>query len=370
LHHKGIAYTALPLIIKREEAMKKTELNKQIEITERQNLLNEDGTLARPGYCKRNLFVYNRENITAPKRRIKEWDFYQFSDDKFSVQMNFANISLASGATIGVIDLESGKKWEAMKVSLKTHAKELNRNGDAPYSFGIKDKSFDYSVNVTEDKRELYFKGKGSRNSEIEIDITAKMQKGLESLTIATPFSKPAPNRFFFTQKINCMPVTGTVKINDFVKEFSPKNTFLVLDWGRGVWPYSNMWYWGNGSCFLDGKLFGFEITWGFGNEEAATETALFYDGKCHKIGRVWVDPDPEVGGKWMSPWHFHSEDGRFEMTMMPYFDHFVNLNLGLLKMVTHQVYGTWSGKVILDDGKELVIENMHAFCEKVYNKW
>ncbi len=44
---------------------------------------------------------------------------------------------------------------------------------------------------------------------------------------------------------------------------------------GRGVWPHTITWYWGNGSTYLDGKLFGFELTWGFGDESNATETAI-----------------------------------------------------------------------------------------------
>lgn len=341
--------------------------SKQIEITKPQNLLAQDGTLAAPGYCKRNLYIYNRENITAPAWRIKEWDFYQFSNSRYAVQMNFANISICSFATVDIVDLESGKKWSTINLSLRTRKEQVNRNGDAPYSFALKAKDFDYSVQVTEQERKLKFKGKGSRKSNLEVDITAKMQKGLESITIATPF-KGMDNRFFLTQKINCMPVEGKVVINDCVIEFSPKDTFLVLDWGRGVWPYSNMWYWGNGSTWLGDKLFGFEITWGFGDDSHASETALFYDGKCHKIGRVDVHPDPE--GNWMAPWNFSSEDGRFELVMTPYFNNVTNLNAGLLKMVTHQVFGKWNGKVTLDDGTVLQIKDMDAFCEKVYNKW
>jgi len=342
------------------------EKSKQIEITSPQNLLTEEGHLANPGYCKRNLFIYNREAIASPSR-IKEWDFYQFSNAKYSVQMNFANISIGSGATVDIIDLESGKKWSAKKLSFRTHKGELNRNGDAPYSFALSAKDFEYKVDVAELERALYFKGKGSGNVDIEVDITASMQKGQESITIATPFAEK-PTRFFLTQKINCMPVQGKVTINDFVIEFSPKDTFLVLDWGRGVWPYSNMWYWGNGSVWLDDKLFGFEVTWGFGDDSYATETALFYDGKCHKIGRVSLAADPEAD--YMAPWEFSSDDGRLELTMTPYFNNVTNLNVGLLKMVTNQVYGKWNGKVILDDGKELAIKDMDAFCEKVYNKW
>ena len=82
------------------------------------------------------------------------------------------------------------------------------------------------------------------------------------------------------------------------------------------MWPHTNTWYWGNGSTYLDGKLFGFELTWGFGDESNATETAIFYDGKCHKIGAVHLEKDPEDDAGWMNEWHFISEDGRLDLTM------------------------------------------------------
>ena len=69
--------------------------------------------------------------------------------------------------------------------------------------------------------------------------------------------------------------------------------------------------------------------------------------------------------------WHFISEDGRLDLTMKPYYDHYTNLlPLNLFGMKTHQVHGLWSGKVFLDDGTELNIKDMYAFCEKVHNKF
>ena len=43
----------------------------QKEITERQPLLGKDGNIVNPGYAKKLLWDYNRENIVAPKARIK-----------------------------------------------------------------------------------------------------------------------------------------------------------------------------------------------------------------------------------------------------------------------------------------------------------
>ena len=86
---------------------------------------------------------------------------------------------------------------------------------------------------------------------------------------------------------------------------------------------YKMVWYWGNGSKVVqgpDGKdhMFGFEITWGIGDESNATETAIFWDGKAHKFGPVDVEVFPKPD-KFEEPWHFVSQDGRFDFTMTPF---------------------------------------------------
>ncbi len=71
-----------------------------------------------------------------------------------------------------------------------------------------------------------------------------------------------------------------------------------------------------------------------------------------------------------MNPWRFLSQDGRFDMTMTPVYDHHTDLNLLVLRMNCHQVHGRWNGTVILDDGTKLEIRDMAAFCEYCENKW
>ena len=177
------------------------------------------------------------------------------------------------------------------------------------------------------------------------------------------------------TTKQNCMPCSGTFKFGDKVVEFSKEDTYCALDWGRVNTPYQLVWYWGNGATKVkdeDGSehTVGFEITWGIGDESYATETAIFYDGKLHKFGAVDVEKFPKTNG-FMNEWKFVSEDGRFDMTMTPFFDNHGDTNvLNLLRMHTHQLHGTWNGTVTLDDGKKIEIKDMYAFCEYCENKW
>ena len=72
------------------------------------------------------------------------------------------------------------------------------------------------------------------------------------------------------------MRASGKVMYDGKVYELSPETDFGGLDWGRGVWTYDNIWYWGSGSGEVDGHRFGFNIGYGFGDTSAASENVIF----------------------------------------------------------------------------------------------
>ena len=105
------------------------------------------------------------------------------------------------------------------------------------------------------------------------------------------------------------MPCEGVFHTGREAVRFSKDDTFCVLDWGRVCTPYNLVWYWGNGSTWLTDEnggrhIFGFEITWGIGDESNATETCLFYDGRAHKIGAVDVEVFPKPDGYCLAASH------------------------------------------------------------------
>ena len=186
-------------------------MSTQIEVKEPIKLLNKDGSLTQPGWAKRNIIEYNREDIRASKWAVKEWDFYQVGCKDFIVQFNFFNISLASAATIGYVNLKTGEVVNDMILDLATANKfPVNRNGEEPYTFERKKGKKVLRFEVTKEKRHLYWK-----SPKIECDFWADNYTG-ESIVIMNPFEKHA-NHFFFTEKINCMPTRGFVKIGSEV---------------------------------------------------------------------------------------------------------------------------------------------------------
>ena len=163
------------------------------------------------------------------------------------------------------------------------------------------------------------------------------------------------------------MPTEGKVKYGNKEHSFEKENSFAVLDWGRGVWPYRDIWYWGSASGIQDGVSVGFNIGYGFGDTSAATENIFYYDNKGHKLDQITFHIDES---DYLKPWKFTSNDGRFEMDFEPIIDRNSKVNLLIFKSVQHQVFGYFTGKVILDDGTEVRVNKLLGFAEKVINRW
>ncbi len=344
-------------------------VSEQREYREPTPLLDADGRLLAAGWARHNVFSYDRRNVRRQLRR-KEWDFYQISDGRYMVQISFANISLGGYASAVLVDLKQGKTL-CSKMAPFIGGKDkyvLPPKGDEPNRVEMRVGKSLFEAVTEEKKRILRFK-----LDDVECEFTMDILPQQENITTVLPFDG-YPDRWFMTTKQNCLPCEGTFRYGREKVALSKENCFCVLDWGRVCTPYALVWYWGNGSTWLtdaDGRrhLFGFEITWGIGDESRATETCLFYDGVANKIGPVDVKDFPKPD-RYMEPWEFVSQDGRFQMTMQPFYDHHSDLNIGVMRMHSHQVHGLWSGTVTMDDGTTLEIRDMYAFCEYVENRW
>ena len=98
----------------------------------------------------------------------------------------------------------------------------------------------------------------------------------------------------------------------------------------------------------------------------------LFVDGVAHKLSEVTFNIPRDKKGNYlyMQPWTFTSDDKRFEMQFEPILDRQAPLDLKVLAMLPHQVFGYFTGEVVLDDGKKIKVEKMIGFAERVHNKW
>ena len=122
----------------------------------------------------------------------------------------------------------------------------------------------------------------------------------------------------------------------------------------------------------VDGHVVGFNIGYGFGDTSAASENMIFVDGIAHKFDKITFNIPQTSDGKddFMKPWTFTSSDGRFEMDFEPIMDRASCTDLKVIISDQHQVFGKFTGKMILDDGSVVELKDFLGFAEKVRNKW
>ena len=348
------------------------------EITKKQLLLDIDGELREPGWSRSMVQQYRRSMIKAPKWRIKEWDYYLVVNKDFAAAFTVSDdgyiglqsVSLLTfGGDAAVHEYSpAGAPWEHTETVLN------------PFLMGklqLPDHSASGVTRFADKRLQMQFSAeqKGKRiitchfdrfydGKPLEANITLE-QPPMDSMVIATPW--PEEHAFYYNQKINCMRASGYVEFDGHRYEFDPLTDFGTLDWGRGVWTYDNTWFWGSGNTDIDGKAFGWNIGYGFGDTSAASENILFYDGKAHKLDDVTFNI-PDTG--YMDKWTFTSSDGRFEMEFEPVLDRAANLDFKVIVSDQHQVFGKMSGTAVLDDGTKIEIKDVMCFAEKVHNKY
>ena len=337
----------------------------QHEITAEGPLFDGIGNLIEPGWSRQMLLKYNRDAVKKSAWSIKEWDYYIISDGRYGVALTVADNGYMGLLSASVLDFI--RPWEKTNTVMEAfvlgryHMPASSNSGDVEVS--AKGCAIRFENLGTQRRLSCTYE-RFYENSTLDVDITLSAPEK-ESIVIATPFHKP--RHFYYNQKINCMPASGFVRLGELEFAFSGENSFGTLDWGRGVWTYDNTWYWGSGNGMVNGKPFGFNIGYGFGDTRAATENAILYDHKLHKLEHVAFQIPTE---SYLKPWTFSSSDGRFEMAFTPILDRAARTNAVIIETDQHQVFGRFSGRAVLDDGTVLQIKDLLGFAEKVRNRY
>ena len=333
-------------------------------------LHDERGRLAQAGYATSLVRQYDRRRVSAHPLRIKEWDYYCVTADRYALALTIADNGYMGLDSVSLLDFDG--PWE--KTVSKMSLLPLGKKGLPPTSEkgDIRTAGKGYEMVFENDGLRRRLRGfvLNFRGREpLHFDVTLSRAPA-DSMVISTPFAN-RPRAFYYNQKINCLRAEGRALLGEREYIFAPAHSFAVLDWGRGVWTYDNTWYWGSASGVLGGVPFGFNIGCGFGDTGAATENMLFYDGRAHKLGRVdFHIPAKDGREDYLAPWKFTSDDGRFQMDFVPIIDRAARTDFKILCSDQHQVFGRFSGTAVLDGGAPLSVHNLLGFAEKVHNRW
>ena len=337
-------------------------------ITKKDDLLDDSGNLKHKGYATSLVLNYQRSKIKANKMRIKEWDYYLVYNDDYAIALTIDDNYYMGLVSASFINFK--EKWEKTVSPMYLFPKggvnlpSSSKEGDA-----IKEgKGYSFKFINKKTKRILDCKIDNFLNDKPYIIHLELTNEPSDSMVIATPFNKKY--HFYYNQKIVGFKATGYVTIDDKTIEFKD-DTYGLLDWGRGVWTYSNTWYWGAGVRKIGYDLIGFNLGYGFGDTSNASENMLFINGNSVKIDKITFNIPQNKKGKddYLSPWEIVSNDGIINWIFTPIIDRHSNTNALLIQSNQHQVFGTISGTIKLGD-KIIEVKDFTCFFEKVINRW
>jgi hypothetical protein len=335
----------------------------QIEIEHPVSILDEAGRPAHFGWAKANLFRYDSGLIRVSPRRISESDRYIIFSSTHLIILDVLDEGCLGYVGMSVISLKD-KNWTSQVFI-------------TPFSLGDFDLPIDSetgSVRIRQRKSILDFINMGNGVRIIKADIPKfgyhrKLRGELvlfrypdaESLSTNMAWRREK-EAFRYSQ---CSPwyiVEGVIQFGISELVFTRGNAWGIFDWNRGIRPRSDIHYWAAACGMKDGRHIGFSVGYGSADSRQGTENAFFLDGKVHKLAQVTFRISP---ANWLLPWHFTSNDNRFEMVFRPYQERVEHHRMFFHSLRRRQVWGFFSGKVILDDGSELAFWNITGFAER-----
>lgn len=348
-----------------------TELTHEREITEPTTLCRPDGRTLNPdarGWSRVPLLDCN---ITGTWGRKKRWDYWGVLTPTHALSVTYADVDY-----IGITDV-----WWAEMATGRTGGRNRIAPGaagihlpDRPGTKPLRSVARNQVIDLTDDDRGTRLSAAWTEpdGTPASLDVLVELPEGHESLNVVIPWSDTL---FQFTSKHQARPASGELVIGDERIEIGHRpdgvgdEAWGVLDVGRGRWPYRTRWNWGGGAgTATTGEVVGIQIGAKWTEGTGFTENGIIVDGRLHKLGHElewtydWDRP--------LLPWRVQDPTGRANLTLTPVHDKHTKVEAAVLGTEVHQVFGTWSGTVVTDDGHELTVDGVLGFAEESRSRW
>jgi hypothetical protein len=339
----------------------------QHEITAPGDLLTEDGRLREPGWSSRALLRWDPARVHDPAQ-LRQWDFFTIANADAAVNLTLVDLGFLRVATVGVVDLVTGEVLESQLIAGSQDAFTLSDTVDGSASLvesGATAPAMAFTADGDTTAIAIDFPTSAIGGA-VQGTFTITRRPGMPYLSAATPFDDD-PRLFFYEQKIPGMTAEGTITIGARTFALAAADTSAVMDWGRGAWPPTATWRWAAASGVVDGAPLAFNLGEGFGNPAAGSENLIVADDVAHKLATVdWTfDPDDPL-----ADWTFEAPDGRASLVLHPVAPEVGGLDFGSVFSRLTKAYGTFSGTLVLDDGRTVTLTGVPGFAEQMQLSW
>lgn len=335
------------------------------ELTVPVDLCTPDGAALNPaarGWSRRPL---HRANLHGEWGRNKRWDYWAVLAGDLVVSSVYADVDHIGLADVYWADLvtgQTGGRGVSVPDAAGIHLPEVP--GTAP----LRVRHDGLDLTITDDDRgtrvrAAWTEPDGRRG---RLDVTVALPPGHESLNVVIPWSD---DTFNFTSKHQARPAHGALVVGDRRWPIGATgDAWGVLDVGRGRWPSEITWNWGGGAGRSGDHVVGLQVGGKWTAGTGFTENGVMVDGRLTKLGRelTW-DYDWDAP---LRPWHVSDPGGQLDIVLTPRFDKHSKSQGRTRASETHQVFGTWSGRLATDDGLTLDLDGLQGFAEEARQSW
>ncbi|MEG0259155.1 MAG: DUF2804 domain-containing protein [Lysinibacillus sp.] len=333
------------------------------EIVQPTLLCDKKGNLnpAAIGFARKPLI---NSNLTGHLMRKKKWNYWCVYGDEILFSATISHLDYAAVCFVYFLEYETQRYFEKT-ITIPLGGK-LKMPTQVLETVTIDSNEMTIHMIYAQNETQLHVKIPNFDDATLHAKLNIQHPLDDDSLNVVIPKNRKI---FQFTGKHHTLPTSGFVSIGDRRYIFTPEDNFAVLDYGRGIWPREATWNWGMASQRMRGKRIGLNLGGQWTDGTGMTENAVFVDGKMTKIHEdVLFTYDRD---NFMKPWHVNSKfSNQVQLTFSPFFERIAKLNAGLIKSEVHQMFGYYDGKILLESGETLIIQQMLGCIEEHIAKW
>jgi hypothetical protein len=335
----------------------------QNEILGPVSVLDEAGGPQNFGWSRNPCFFYDPALVWAPRRKITESDRYIVFSPSHLVVLEILDDGFIGYAGVSVISLKDKRRTtQTFQKAFPLGSFEMPPGSQAgSIRFRRKKTHLDFIVMEGGARIIKADIPKFGHHRSLRGELVLTEPPMAESLVTNMSWRREK-SAFRYSRRSPWFIVEGVIQFGTSELIFTRGNAWGIFDWNRGVRPRGDLRMWAAGCGLAGDRQIGFSAGYSSADASQGTENAFFLDGKLHKLDQVTFHISPS---NWMLPWRFTSNDNRLEMVFTPHQERIERNQLLFYSTRRRQLCGFFSGRVILDDGSEMVFQSLTGFAER-----
>ncbi len=332
------------------------------EITRAVNLCGTDGALnpEAAGWSRR---PWHRCNLRGRWLRKKRWEYWCVMGPNFLFSPTIANVDYAAFGSVCFLEFAARDLVE--KTSLRLFPRGFVMPETVEGDIAFEGKGFRLVMRDTPGGRRIEFDAADVRGKPMSAHIDVRRPGGHETLNVVIPWDA---RTFQFTSKQNALTAEGRVTWGNATYPFLPEDSWAVLDFGRGIWPYRTRWNWAAFAGPSGSDVVGVNMGAKWTDHSETKENGICLNGRLYPLHEdIRFEYDPR---DFMKPWRMRTTvSSAIDLTMEPFYEKRSRANLGVLSARTSQCFGRYHG-VVRAGGREVAVDGLRGWAEEVTMRW